>query len=260
MDPPAAPASTAWPLPCPHQDWAQTPPAVHASRRAGQHDLAHLRALQSRGEVLEARCKPDATTSHRPPASDHPYTKPPRRSPSAPPRPAGGTPGPGGHRQGLWPPTAVPARHPERGAGGPTTCGMTTPDQTHQVSERPHSAMAVTHWVWSQGCCRGCGTWSTAPRPPRAGHRRWAALQGPERCTGRDLWQRATDGPDLVGLGAAGAPACGSQPAGTRPGAAGDRPALGRDGAARPPGSGPLPGCNRVVAPQHAARAVGDGP
>jgi len=95
---------------------------------------------------------------------------------------------------------------------------------------------------------------------PRAGHRRWAALQGPERCTGRDLWQRATDGPDLVGLGAAGAPACGSQPAGTRPGAAGDRPALGRDGAARPPGSGPLPGCNRVVAPQHAARAVGDGP
>ena len=65
---------------------------------------------------------------------------------------------------------------------------MTTPDQTHQVSERPHSAMAVTHWVWSQGCCRGCGTWSTAPRPPAQ-----ATGAGP-RCRARSGARAGTSG------------------------------------------------------------------
>src|SRR5206468_2166908 len=112
MDQPAAPDSTAWPFPFPHQDWEQTPPAVHASLRAVQHDLTQLRDLQRRVEVLEARRKQDSTTSHRPPSSDSPYKKPRQRSASATPRKAGGTPGHVGHRQGLLPPTAVHELHP----------------------------------------------------------------------------------------------------------------------------------------------------
>ena len=72
MDQPAAPDSTAWPFPFPPQDWEQTPPAVQAYLLAVQHDLAQLRDLQNRVEVLEARLKQDSTTSHRPPSLDHP--------------------------------------------------------------------------------------------------------------------------------------------------------------------------------------------
>ena len=166
MDQPAPPESTAWPFPFPHQDWEQTPPAVQAYLLAVQHDLAHLRVLQNRVEVLEARLKQDSTTSNRPPSSDHPYTKTHRRSTSAPPRKAGGKPGHVGHRQVLLAPTAVHELHPERCACGHTTFGMRTPSQTHQVLELPHIEMEVTHGVLYQGCCLGCGTWSKAPLPP----------------------------------------------------------------------------------------------
>ena len=166
MDQRAAPDSTAWPFPFPPQDWEQTPPAVQAYLLAVQHDLAQLRDLQNRVEVLEVGLKQDSTTSHRPPSSDHPYTKPHRRSTSATPRKAGGQPGHVGHRQVLLPPTAVHALHPERCVCGHTAFGLPTLYQTHQVLELPHIEMEVTHWVLYQGCCLGCGTWSKAQLPP----------------------------------------------------------------------------------------------
>ena len=89
MDQPLPSDSAAWPFPFPRQDWEQTPPAVQAYLLAVQQDLAHLRDLHNRVETLEARLKRDSTTSHRPPSSDHPYTKPHRRSTSATPRKAG---------------------------------------------------------------------------------------------------------------------------------------------------------------------------
>jgi transposase len=166
MDQPSVPASTAWPFPFPHQDWERTPPAVQAYLLAVQQDLAHLRDLHHRVEVLEARLKQDSTTSNRPPSSDHPYTKPHRRSTSATPRKAGGRSGHVGHRQELLPPTAVHELKPERCGCGHTAFGMTTPYQTHQGLELPPIAMEVTHWVLYQGCCLGCGTWSKASLPP----------------------------------------------------------------------------------------------
>jgi len=166
MDQPPVPDSTAWPFPFPRQDWEQTPPAVQAYLLAVQQDLTHLRDLHNRVEVLEARLKQDSTTSHRPPSSDHPYTKTRRRSASATSRKAGGKPGHVGHRQVLLPPTAVHELQPERCGCGHTMFGMTTPYQTHQVLELPHIEMEVTHWVLYQGCCLDCGTWSKAPLPP----------------------------------------------------------------------------------------------
>ena len=166
MDQPLPSDNAAWPFPFPRQDWEQTPPAVQAYLLAVQQDLAHLRDLHNRVEALEARLKQDSTTSHRPPSSDHPYTKPHRRSTSATPRKAGGKPGHVGYRQVLLPPTAVHELKPERCSCGHTAFGMLTPYQTHQVLELPPIEMEITHWVLYQGCCLGCGTWSKAPLPP----------------------------------------------------------------------------------------------
>ena len=110
MAPLSEPTNTAWPFPFPRQDWEQTPPAVQAYLRTVQQDLTHL---HNRVEVLEARLK-QTSTSHRPPSSDHPYTKTRRRSASTTPRKAGGKPGHVGHRQVLLPPTAVHELQPER--------------------------------------------------------------------------------------------------------------------------------------------------
>jgi hypothetical protein len=153
------------------------PPAVQAYLLAVQHDLAPLRDLHNRVEALEARLTPDSTTSQRPPSSDQPYTKPHRRSTSATPRTAGGQPGPGGHRQGLWPPTVGHELQPERGGGGHRAFGMMPPYQPPHGLARPPIAMASTPWVVSQGCGRGCGTWRKAPLPPEP-----ATGEGP-RCS-----------------------------------------------------------------------------
>ena len=52
MNQPPAPDNTAWPFPFPRQDWEQTPPAVQAYLLAVQQDLAQLRDLHQRVEVL----------------------------------------------------------------------------------------------------------------------------------------------------------------------------------------------------------------
>jgi hypothetical protein len=130
MDQPSVPDSTAWPFPFPRQDWEQTPPAVQAYLLAVQQDLAQLRDLHNRVDVLEARLNQDAPTGHR--------------------------------RRIL----------------------------------RPRSRFGTQR----------------LPRPARS--------------TGRDLWQRATDGTDLLRCRAAGALELGSASEDPRPGDAGDRTAL----------------------------------
>jgi len=166
MDQPPAPDSAAWPLPFPRQNWEQTRPSVQAYLLTVQHDLAQLPALQDRVAVLEARRKSDSTTSHRPPSSDNPYTKPRQRSVSTTPRKAGGKPGHAGHRQVLLPPPAVCELTPTRCVCGSTDLPVTTPYHTQQTIELPPIAMEVTHVVLHQGWCAVCGTWTTAQVPP----------------------------------------------------------------------------------------------
>jgi transposase len=160
MEPQSEAANPVWPFPFVPQDWEYTPAAVQAYVHTLQDELTQLRALV---EALESRLTQNSTTSHRPPSSDSPYTKPHQRSRT--PRKAGGKPGHPGHRQALVPPTTIHELHPERCACGNTTFALTTPYHTHQVLELPPIAMEVTHWVLHQGWCPDCGRWSKAQVP-----------------------------------------------------------------------------------------------
>src|SRR5215831_10830799 len=102
MEPRSEPTNSLWPFPFPPQDWEQTPPAVQAYVHMLHNELTQLR---ERVEALEARLQANSTTSHRPPSSDSPYTKPCQRPTTTPRRKAGGKPGHLGHRQALLLPT-----------------------------------------------------------------------------------------------------------------------------------------------------------
>ena len=162
MDQRPAHDTTVWPYPFSQQDWGQTPSAVQAYLCTLQDELTQCK---DRVETLEARLTQTSRTSHRPPSSDSPYTRPRQRAASATPRKAGGKPGHQGHRQILLPPTTVRELRPERCACGHTGFALTTPSYTHQVLELPPVAMDVTHWVVHQGWCVDCGRWTTAQVP-----------------------------------------------------------------------------------------------
>jgi transposase len=162
MEPLTESPPTSWPFPFVSQDWERTPAPVQSYVRSLQDELMQLRA---RVEALEARLTQNSTTSHRPPSSDSPYTKPRQCTPAATRRKAGGKPGHPGHRQTLLPATAVHEVWPERCACGNTTFALTTPYHTHQVLELPPIAMEVTHWVLHRGWCPACGHWNKAPMP-----------------------------------------------------------------------------------------------
>src|SRR5215471_7724954 len=155
-------ANPNWPFPFMPQDWEHTPAAVQAYVHTLHHELTQLR---ERVGALEARLHTNSTTSHRPPASDSPYTKPRQRATTTPRRKAGGKPGHPGHRQVLLAPTTVQELRPARCACGHTTFALTTPYHTHQVLELPPLTIDVTHWVLHQGWCPACGRWSKAQVP-----------------------------------------------------------------------------------------------
>jgi hypothetical protein len=162
MVPPLPPDNAAWPFPFPRQDWEQTPLAVQAYLRTVGDALGQL---QDRVETLEARLRQNSTTSSQPPAADSPYKKLRRRTPSTPPRKAGGKPGHPGQRQALVPPTTVPEVRPEPCPCGNNMLTLLKPYHTHQGLELPPIAMEVTHGVLHQGWCAECGRWSKAQVP-----------------------------------------------------------------------------------------------
>jgi transposase len=185
MEPRSEPTNTVWSCPFTPQDWEQTPPAVPAYVRtlADEGTQRHDRV-----ETLEARLTQHSTTSSKPPSADSPSKQSQRHVPSTTPRKAGGKPGHPGHRQGLLPPTTVQALRPERCACGTTTLALPTPYPTHQVSELPAIAMAVTHGGWPQGWCVDGGRWTKAQGPAEQ-----ATGYGP-RCRARMGELAGTDG------------------------------------------------------------------
>lgn len=174
MDAPVAPASSAGPLPFSLQDWDVPPPAVQASLRTMQPDLA---ALPQRVDTLETRLHQHSTTSPRPPSADHPDKKPRQRSAQGTPRKAGGNPGHPGHRQVLFLPPAVHELQPVRCACGTTTFAGTTPSSTPQGIALPPIEGEIQPLVWPQGWWTACGTRKQAQLPPEH-----APGSGP-RCT-----------------------------------------------------------------------------
>jgi transposase len=155
----ASPADTpTWSFPFSHDEWEQTPPAVRAHVAGLQRHVDQLHqqiaTLQQQIDTLQARLNQTSKTSHKPPASDSPFTKARGRTSSGQRGARHGHPGAG--------PTLLPATEVRHVYPAPCACGAfdrdaATPYHTHQVVELPPIEVAVTHFVLHQVPCGGCG-------------------------------------------------------------------------------------------------------
>jgi len=139
--------------------------AIYARGRAAT--IAALLALARRVAALEARLAQTSQNSSRPPSSDPPAARRPRRPPSG--RRPGGQPGHPGHSRPLLPVAQVQAVVPVK----PTHCGrcgarLHGTDPTpwrHQVTEVPKVPPVVTEYQLHTLACR-CGATTRAALPP----------------------------------------------------------------------------------------------
>jgi transposase len=142
-------------LDLPAADWQQTPQSVRLL----------VLTLLKRLEALEARVPQNSSNSSRPPSTDAPPTKRPRRMPAAERRTPGGKPGPPGPQQMLRAPRATVALFPEVCSCGPAGFADLRPYHTHQGIELPVMRPDVTHWLLHQGRGLSCGNVCQAPLP-----------------------------------------------------------------------------------------------
>ena len=191
--------SILWALPVCQLEWARTPPAVQdyiKSQNQQIHELKNqLDQLQQQIETLQGQLEKTSQTSHKPPSSDSPFTKPKhqRRKSSGK---RGGQKGHCGKGPTLLSPTEVHLLEP-----GPCPCGhgnlvAVTPYYTHQVIELPAIEMDITHFVLHQGTCTHCGKTLKAqvPSAHRAGYGpRLTALIGELAGMHRTSWRLVQD-------------------------------------------------------------------
>ena len=208
--------TTLWALPCSPTAWALPPPAVQA----------HVQHLQQRGyqreqqvETRQGRVARTSPTSRKPPSSDAPFHKPPRK-PRRSGGPRGARPGHPGHGPTLLSPTEVRLSEPAPGACGPGALLSLAPYYTHPVIASPPIKMDSTHCVLQQGTCAGCGQPLKAQSPPERPGRRWPALDGPHRRTRRYASDRVAPCPSLLPRGLPYADALGRRAKKAQPGGA----------------------------------------
>jgi transposase len=192
---PAASAETdtnLWALPFSPTEWALTPPAVQAHV---QHLQQRVYQLEQQVETLQGRVERTSQTSSKPPSSDSPFHKPPRK-PRRSGSPRGARPGHPGHGPTLLSPTEVHLIEPAPCACGHGELISLAPYYTHQVIELPPLKMDITHFVLHQGTCAGCGQHLKAQIPPehQAGYGpRLTALIGELAGMHRTSWRLVQD-------------------------------------------------------------------
>ena len=192
---PAASAETdtnLWALPFSPTEWALTPPAVQAHV---QHLQQRVYQLEQQVETLQGRVERTSQTSSKPPSSDSPFHKPPRK-PRRSGGPRGARPGHPGHGPTLLSPTEVRLIEPAPCACGHSELISLAPYYTHQVIELPPLKMDITHFVLHQGTCAGCGQHLKAQIPPehQAGYGpRLTALIGELAGMHRTSWRLVQD-------------------------------------------------------------------
>src|SRR5918911_4477106 len=135
----ALPADTpAWSFPFSHDDWEHTPPAVRAHVAGLQSHVDQLQqqidTLQQQINTLQDRLHQTSKTSHKPPSSDSPFTKPQGRTSSGKRGARHGHPGTG---PTMLAATEVRHVYPAPCACGPFDLKAATPYHTHQVVELP---------------------------------------------------------------------------------------------------------------------------
>ena len=158
--------SPQWPFPFSPADWENTPPAVQAYLLSLHQRLDQL---QQQIDQLQGRLAKTSQTSSKPPSSDSPFKKGPRRTSSGK---RGGTPGHPGAGPKLLEPTEVHVILPPACPCGHAALLETTPYHTHQVLELPPIEMQVTHFILHQITCAGCGQTlkAQAPSPYTTGY------------------------------------------------------------------------------------------
>lgn len=163
------------PLPLPPDIWDRTP------REAQDYILAlaaRVAALEATVQDLLERVQQHSRTSSRPPSSDAPNRKRPRRTPSG--RKPGGQVGHTGQTRPLVPVDEVDVLRPLK----PTACarcpqplrGTDASPQRHQVLEIPPITPLITEYQLHQLICPACGalpraTWPAGVAPLAYGPR-----------------------------------------------------------------------------------------
>jgi transposase len=121
--------------------------------------------LKKRIEALEAKLNANSSNSSKPPSSDPPFAKAPKKKTDRKGK-AGAKKGHKGARQQMLEPTERKELFPDRCACGSQEFRGHEPYYTHQRIELPEVALAVTHFVLHRGKCTCCGRVSRALVPP----------------------------------------------------------------------------------------------
>lgn len=118
-----------------------------------------VQLLEKRIEKLEKRLNKNSQNSNKPPSSDGPFNKQPKKKAEKKKRKKGAQKGHKGNRQQLLKPTRIDKIVPKQCSCG--NCDFNgsrfTSYYTHQVIELPKIQMDVTHYILQQGKCRQCG-------------------------------------------------------------------------------------------------------
>jgi len=128
-----------------------------------------IHALLAKIQELEGRLNQSPRNSSRPPSTEHPHAKPPRRKAAAK-RPPGGQAGHARHVRPLLPPEQCDAVIPLK----PTACrrcgrplaGVDTAPLRHQVWELPEIKPQVVEYQRHRLACACCGDTTCADLPP----------------------------------------------------------------------------------------------
>jgi transposase len=143
------------------EDWAATPKSVRQYIIQLEDIVVKLyketEDLKKRVSDLENRLNKNSQNSSKPPSSDTPYKKPPKKINKSK-RKKGGQKGHKGHRQKLMEAISQINLIPEQ-----CTCEGTIdpesiiPFHTHQIIELPKIEMDIKHFILNQGVCICCG-------------------------------------------------------------------------------------------------------
>jgi transposase len=130
---------------------------------------AIIRALLARLAELEARLQQSPHNSSRPPSTEHPHAKRPRR-PAPTRRPRGGQPGHAKQHRPLLPTeqcqAVVVLKPTDCRRCGRSLAGTDPAPLRHQVWELPEIQPQVTEYQQHRLACAACGQTTCAPLPP----------------------------------------------------------------------------------------------
>ena len=141
-------------------DWQLTPKAV---RIYILYMHSQLEALKRQVALLEARLDSNSSNSNKPPSSDSPYKRKPKKKSKGKP---GAKKGHQGHRQVMLEPTETVVIKPHQCPCSNTYFPETKAYHTHQMIEFPEIKMSVTHFILHEARCVLCGKHIKARIPP----------------------------------------------------------------------------------------------